>query len=571
MEGPLRPVSCVQLLPESVINKIAAGEVIERPASVVKELLENSLDAGATRITVDLRETGQGLIQVTDDGHGMTFDECRLALERHATSKIRSEEDLLTVASLGFRGEALPSIFAVSRLILRSKAPRGATGALIEGEGGKVSKAIEADGPPGTTVRVQDLFFNTPARLKFLKSPQTEMSAILRVASRLAMTSLPLHLRLTHNGKGVINAPPARDLRDRVGALYGDNVAAKLLAVEAEKGGIRLTGLVSPPSLTRSHREEIQCFINCRPVRDPILTQALLEAYRPLLHREQFPLAFLFLTVPPGEVDVNVHPTKGWVRFHHPRLLSILVTESVQARLRSGEAAPPRRVPSVPGMPPVPALVEPGPGEVGQGQLFREPEAAYGGGLTFGRPLGQVQETYIVAYTEEEVFFVDQHVAHERVLFERLQRELESSGLPSQALLFPQPVELAPARVKLLEAWLPSLARLGFVVEPFGAGRLLLRAVPSLLRQEDPHRLLDDLAKDLGPQPNHPTSPGIDRILSFVACRAAIKKNHALEREEMGQLLQDLAATASPFFCPHGRPIVSRISLREIKRDLRRE
>jgi len=564
-------ISRIQLLPESVVNKIAAGEVIERPASVVKELLENSLDAGATRITVDLRETGRGLIQVTDDGHGMTSDECLLALERHATSKIRNENDLLTVTSLGFRGEALPSIFAVSRLTLRSKVPGSSTGTLVEGEGGKVTKAIEADGPQGTTVRIQDLFFNTPARLKFLKSPQTEMSAILRVATRLAMTNLGLHLRLTHNGKGVISAPPARDLRDRVGALYGDNVAGRLLTVEAEKGRIQLVGLTSPPHLSRGHREEIQFFVNGRPVRDPILTQALLEAYRPLLHREQFPLAFLFLTVPPGEVDVNVHPTKGWVRFHHPRLLSVLVTESVQARLRSGEAAPPRRVPNAPGMPPVPALIEAGAGDVGQGRLFHEPEAAYGEALTFGRPLGQVQDTYIVAYTDEEVFFVDQHVAHERVLFERLQREVESSGLPSQALLFPQPVELAPARLKLLEAWIPFLARLGFAVEPFGAGRLLLRAVPSLLRHEDPHRLLDDLAKDLGPLEKHPASPGVDRILSFVACHAAIKKNHPLEREEMGQLLQDLAVTASPFFCPHGRPIVSRISLREIKRDLRRE
>ena len=397
------------------------------------------------------------------------------------------------------------------------------------------------------------------------------MAAILRVASRLAMTALPVHVRVSHNGRPVITAPPARDLRERIGALYGESVASKLLDVEAEKGKIRLSGLVSPPHLTRSHREEIQFFVNGRPVRDPILIQALLEGYRPLLHRDQFPLAFLFLAIPRGEVDVNVHPTKGWVRFRDPRLLSALVTESVRARLRSGEAASPVRVPSTFGAPLGPALTAPVSLEVDQGQLFHEPEAAYGAAFTFGRPLGQVQETYIVAHTDEEVFFVDQHVAHERVLFERLQRDLEASALSSQRLLFPQPVELAPSRVTLLEEWLPVLGRLGFDVEPFGAGRLLLRAIPSLLKSEDPHRLLDDLARELMPPEARGTSPAIDRILSFVACRAAIKANHRLEGEEMGQLLNDLAATASPFFCPHGRPIVSRISLREIKRDLRRE
>ena len=562
----------IRILPEGVVNRIAAGEVVERPASVVKELVENSLDAGAERIVVEVRGAGRQLIRVADDGHGMTREECLLALQRHATSKIGLEEDLAAIQTLGFRGEALPAIFAVSRLLLLSTVPGAAGGTLVRGEGGRVAEVLEADGPVGTSAEVRDLFFNTPARLKFLKSPPTEQAAIARTVTQLALAHPGRHVRLVSNGRTLLNAPRARTLRDRLGALYGFGVAARLLEVLGEAGEARLEGLISPPQISRTHREEIALVVNGRPVRDTLLTQALLEAYRPLLPRDHFPLALLVLTLPPSQLDINVHPTKAWVRFRQPRHLHDLVHGAVSAALRRLEAVPARAV-SLPAA----GAAEPGAAPAAaaamglQASLFREEEAAYGAGRLFGEPVGQIEETFIVAYTAEEVFFVDQHVAHERVLFERLRTDLEAGPLAGQELLFPQPLELAPARRELLEAWLPALGRLGFSLESFGGTTLLIRSVPSLLRDDDPQRLVDDLVGELPPGEAQVSPAALDRLLAFVACRAAIKAHRPLEQEEMARLLADLAATATPFFCPHGRPIVSRIPLREIKRDLRRD
>jgi len=563
-------VTRIRILPAALVNKIAAGEVVERPASVVKELVENSLDAGAERIVVEVRGAGRQLIKVADDGHGMTREELLLALERHATSKIGREEDLAAIQTLGFRGEALPAIFAVSRLLLLSTVPGAAGGTLVRGEGGQVAEVLEADGPVGTSVEVRDLFFNTPARLKFLKSPPTEQAAIVRTVTQLALAHPGCHVRLVSNGRTLLNAPRARTLRDRLGALYGFGVAARLLEVAGEAGEARLEGLISPPQISRTHREELALVVNGRPVRDTLLTQALLEAYRPLLPRDHFPLALLVLTLPPSQLDINVHPTKAWVRFRQPRQLHDLVHGAVSQALRRLEAVPARAV-SLPAA----GAAEPGSAPAAamglQASLFREEEAAYRGSVLFGEPIGQIEETFVVAYTAEEVFFVDQHVAHERVLFERLRTDLEAGPLAGQELLFPQPLELAPARCQLLDAWLPALARLGFGLEGFGGATFLIRSVPSLLRDDDPQRLVDDLVKELPPGEAQVSPAALDRLLAFVACRAAIKAHRPLEREEMARLLADLAATATPFFCPHGRPIVSRIPLREIKRDLRRD
>ncbi len=563
----------IQILPDTVVNKIAAGEVVERPASVVKELLENSLDAGAQRIVVEIRGAGRQLIKVADDGHGMARDEIVLALSRHATSKIRREEDLLAIGTLGFRGEALPAIFAVSRLQLLSKVKGDAAATLLRGEGGRIGEVLEADGPAGTSVEVQDLFFNTPARLKFLKSPQAEQAAILRVVTRLAQAHLGCHIRLVGNGRSLLNAPSAGTLRERLGALYGFGVAAKLLEVSGQVGEARLEGLISPPQISRTHREELSLVVNGRPVRDTLLTQALLEAYRPLLPRDHFPLVLLVLTLPPPQVDINVHPSKAWVRFRQPRQLHDLVHGAVSEALRRLEVLPVRTV-SVPV--PLPRAGEPGPAVAPaegatQASLFREDEGTYRAASLFGQPIGQIEETFIVAYTADEVFFVDQHVAHERVLFERLRADLEAGPLAAQELLFPQPLELSPARRQLLTAWLPHLGRLGFGVEAFGGSTLLLRAVPSLLRDDDPERLVDALARELEPGDPRSPSAALDRLLAFVSCRAAIKAHRPMEPDEMARLLADLSLTATPFYCPHGRPIVSRIPLREIKRDLRRD
>jgi len=563
----------VRRLPDALVNKIAAGEVVERPASVVKELVENSLDAGAERITVATQGAGRQLIAVTDDGHGMTPEDCRLALERHATSKLRDEQDLAAIATLGFRGEALPAIFAVSRLSLASRARGAPRGYLIVGEGGVVREQGEADVAEGSTVEVRDLFFNTPARAKFLKSPQTEQAVILRVVTQLALAHPGVHLRLTANARLALNVPRAGSLRDRLGGLYGFGLAAKLLPVEAEGGGVRLEGLVAPPSLARTHREDIHLIVNGRAVRDTLLGQALVEAYRPLLPRDQFPLAVLVLEVDPGAVDVNVHPTKAWVRFRQARALHDLVYDAASRALRQLEAVPSRTVASPVAAPPLAAAsAAPAAGSAeAQASLFREREAGWEGGGLFGRPIGQIEGTFIVAYTPDEVFFIDQHVAHERVLFERLRQELEGGPLAGQVLLFPQPLELAPARRRAVEGAMPDLARLGFVLEGFGGGTLLLRAVPPMLRGDEPQRLVDDLARELDEAGGRAGSPLLDRLLAFVACRAAIKAGAPLEREEMARLVGDLAATTTPFYCPHGRPVVSRLPLREIKRDLRRD
>ncbi len=568
------PPRAVRRLPDALVNKIAAGEVVERPASVVKELVENSLDAGAERITITVRGAGRQLISVVDDGHGMTAEDCRLALERHATSKLAADADLGAIATLGFRGEALPAIFAVSRLRLQSR-PRGAwRGYLLLGEGGTVQEASLADLPEGTAVEVRDLFFNTPARAKFLKSPPTEQAAIVRVVTQLALTHPGVHIRLTTNGRLALAAAPATTLRDRVGGLYGFGLSAKLLEVDDESGSARLRGVVAPPSLARTHREDIHLIVNGRAVRDTLLTQALLEAYRPLLPRDQYPLAVLALTLPPSEVDVNVHPTKAWVRFRQPRALHDLVHDAVSRLLRRLDAVPSRRLDGAPleaALSPPATASTPG-ADAGEAQagLFREGEAAYPAASLFGQPVGQVEDTFIVAYTAEEVFFIDQHVAHERVLFERLRSDLDAGPLPGQELLFPQALDLAPARRRALERALPDLGRLGFAVEGFGGDTLLLRGVPSLLRADEPLRLIDDLAREIDDEGRRATSPVLERLLAFVACRAAVKAHQPLPREEISRLLTDLAATATPFYCPHGRPVVSRIALREIKRDLRR-
>ena len=574
----------VQRLPDAVVNKIAAGEVVERPASVVKELVENSLDAGATRIEIAVRGAGRQLIAVTDDGRGMPPEDCLLALERHATSKLRTETDLDAIGTLGFRGEALPAIFAVSRMSVLSRAAGAPRGFLIVGEGGVVSESGPADAPPGTAIEVRDLFFNTPARAKFLKSPMTEQTAIVRVVTQLALANPGVHVRLLANGRVVLNAPASPSLRERVGALYGFGLASRLLDVSAEGGGARLSGVVAPPALARTHREDMHLIVNGRVVRDTLLAQALLEAFRPQLPRDQFPLAAISLDVDPGEVDVNVHPAKTWVRFRRPRVLHGVVLEAVRAALRQMDAAPAGLSARLAGDETGPGglgggvaglLGAAGPpgwaaGELAQTALFREGEAGYRGEPFFGRVVGQIEDTFIVAHTADEVFFVDQHVAHERVLFERLRGELESGTLVSQELLFPMPLELSPARRRALERTNPELARLGFVLEGFGGGALLLRAVPSLLRAEDLPRLADELAQEMDEDAGQGSSPVLDRLLAFVACRAAIKAHQALAPEEMAQVLSDLAVTATPYYCPHGRPIVSRIALGEIKRELRR-
>jgi DNA mismatch repair protein MutL len=593
LEGAPVSASRIRRLPDHLVNKIAAGEVVERPASVVKELVENALDALSTQVTVDLRDAGRALIRVTDDGVGMSSDEVDLALLRHATSKLATDEDLDAIVTLGFRGEALPAICAVTRFSVLS-CPRGSdTGTLVRGEGGAVAEKLLVPAPAGTTVEAQDLFFNTPARLKFLKSAPSEVAAALRLLEATALAHLEVHFRVSHNGRPALGAPRARTLRDRVGALWGFERAGKLLDVLRKDGPLAVSGLIAPPQLARGSRDEIVLIVNGRPVRDTQLTQTLIEAYRPLLARDQFPVAVLHLELPPQEVDVNVHPTKAWVRFRSPRQIQEILFRSVQDALRSYQVVQGQRGLRIEG---APADGTPAPGEAtrsisiecggpemapalppaadtrspaGQALLFHEPPAHFST-VGFGSVIGQLQDTFIVSASEDELFFLDQHVAHERVLFERLLRELDAGPLASQELLFPQPLELGAGQAGLVREWASTLEGLGFRLEGWSGSTVVLRAVPVLLKGQEPRRLIESLVEDVNrPRKGEPV-PLLHRALSFVACHAAIKAHAPLQREEMARLLADLATTQTPYFCPHGRPIVSRLSLRDIKRELGR-
>ncbi|HUM15870.1 MAG TPA: DNA mismatch repair endonuclease MutL [Candidatus Nitrosotalea sp.] len=581
--------SRIRRLPDHLVNKIAAGEVVERPASVVKELVENSLDALSTQVTVDLKDAGRALIRVTDDGVGMSAAEVDLALLRHATSKLATDADLDAIVTLGFRGEALPAICAVTRFSVLS-CPRGSeAGTLVRGEGGMVAEKLLVAAPAGTTVEAQDLFFNTPARLKFLKSAQSEMAAALRLLEATALAHLEVHFRVTHNGRPALGAPRARTLRDRIGTLWGFERAGRLLDVERKDGPLAVSGLIAPPQIARGNRDEIVLIVNGRPVRDTQLTQTLIEAYRPLLSRDQFPVAVLHLELPPQEVDVNVHPTKAWVRFRSPRQIQEIVYRSVHDALRQTQVVQPQR--GLRGGDPInapadttgsisiesggpemaPALPQAAdtPAPAGQTLLFHEAAAPFGA-ASFGQVIGQLQDTFIVSASDDEVFFVDQHVAHERVLFERLLRDLDAGPLASQELLFPQPIELGAGQAGLVQEWAATLEGLGFGLEGWSGSTVVLRAVPALLRGQEPQRLVEALVEDVNrPRKGEPASL-LHRALSFVACHAAIKAHAPLQREEMTRLIEDLADTQTPYFCPHGRPIVSRLSLRDIKRELGR-
>ena len=578
----------IRRLPDHLVNKIAAGEVVERPASVVKELVENALDALCTQVTVDLRDAGRALIRVTDDGIGMSSDEVDLALLRHATSKLATDADLDAITTLGFRGEALPAICAVTRFSVLS-CPRGAdTGTLVRGEGGTVNEKLLVAAPAGTTVEAQDLFFNTPARLKFMKSAQSEVAAALRLLEAIALAHQDVHFRVSHNGRPVLGAPRARSLRDRIGALWGFERAGKLLEVERKDGPLAVSGLVAPPQLARGNRDEIVLIVNGRPVRDTQLTQTLIEAYRPLLARDQFPVAVLHLELPPQEVDVNVHPTKAWVRFRSPRQIQEILYRAVKDALSQSQVVQSQRGLAVaddraagdatgsfsiesggpemaPALPQSADTLAP----AGQALLFHEAPAHFSA-VSFGAVIGQLQDTFIVSASDDEIFFLDQHVAHERVLFERLLADLDAGPLASQELLFPQPLELGAGQAALVQEWTETLEGLGFRLEGWSGSTVVLRAVPALLRGQEPRRLIEALVEDVNrPRKGEPV-PLLHRVLSFVACHAAIKAHAPLQREEMARLIADLAVTKTPYFCPHGRPIVSRLSLRDIKRELGR-
>ena len=669
----------IHVLPEHVANKIAAGEVVERPASVVKELLENALDAGATRIRISVEAGGKKLIQITDNGCGMVRDDAMLAFERHATSKIKDAEDLLSVATLGFRGEALPSIASVSRLRLETRDAEAAAGTIIEINGGKMARVEEAGLPEGTSITVRDLFFNTPARKKFLKAESTELSHIASLVTHYALAHPGKHFELHSATNAMLVAPPVVGYSERVYQVFGKETLDQLIPVAAVQslehvglpqpppwrkqviegdddesrrdagvppGEMRLHGFVSKPEIQKLNRNSIFIFVNGRLIRDRLVQHGLTEAYRNIIPPTVYPVVLLFLEMPPGEVDVNVHPSKTEVRFRQSTVMHDFVRDTVRAALMKARPAPqftteihahatassgltpgareweppsdlaassgaprPQFGPAggftlqAPAPPPVSArfqfeggiAVEANaaiPVARGLETRFAEaiPETIPDNGcapaldtsetasedstlaaLSTLRPLGQIRNSFILAVNQDGLWIVDQHVAHERVLFERILKQRATQKVESQRLLMPIVLELSPAQQAVFAEIAGELQHNGFEAEPFGARSVAVKVAPAGVDAAAVEHMLHELLDQISREEQSLNLEKIrGRIAASIACHAAIKVNMPLEQNKMEWLLAELAKTDHPMSCPHGRPVVLRYSVKDIQKAFKR-
>jgi len=596
------PTDCrIRILGEEVANKIAAGEVVERPASVVKELVENAIDAGATRITVEVDEGGKTLIRVNDNGCGMTAQEAVLALQRHATSKISSAEDLSSVRTLGFRGEALPSVASVSRLSVVTR-PRGEMeGIRLEADGGDIRELEPAGAAEGTTITIRDLFYNTPARLKFLKTTRTELGQICDVLTRVALSHPEVSTRLVADGSELFHSPGSADPLNAVAALFGNDLARELLPVRYHRPGLAIEGFISRPPFSRPTRSGQHFFVNGRTVRHRSLTHAVDEAYRAAMPSGRFPFVVLHLEIDPGVVDVNVHPTKAEVRFLRDWEVHRAVTEAVRQTLGSPAAPAPETLahqhtlrpedlkhgPWLP-LPPAETSTDPfagaDPGAVHTADAstltpphtvpavqtslpeLNTPAAA-------PRPIAQLWNSYILAEGPEGLLIVDQHLAHERILFDRL-LHAEQEKPASQVLSTPLTLQLSHREAALAAEIFPDLQRLGFALEAFGRDAFLIRAVPEFVRPGAElitlRGLLDELTADQAAGSGAPRPAVTDRLAAAAACRSAVKKGMRLGAEELRQLLVDLAGTTNPHSCPHGCPISVQLSYQDLLKRFKR-
>jgi DNA mismatch repair protein MutL len=681
----------IRVLPDQVANQIAAGEVVDRPASVVKELLENALDAGATRIRVEVEAGGRKLIRLTDDGHGMNRDDALLAFERHATSKLRTADDLLSIATLGFRGEALPSIASVARVTLETATGEESAGTRVEIAGGKILHVDDAALPRGTTLAVADLFFNTPARRKFLRAESTELAHVTALVTHYALAHPEKHFELLSATHTIVSAPPVARTAERIYQIFGKETLAQLLPVAAETplaraglpepppwkkdpneparvpGTLRLSGFYSKPELQKLNRNSIYIFINKRLIRDRLLMHAITEAYRNVIPPTSFPVVLLFLEMPPEEVDVNVHPAKTEVRFRQQSLIHDFVRDSLRtalikarpaagflAALDSAPAASPslmppaasplpgspdsRHLPAQPDSDPAafqtagadaeaftltPHLPTPVPGKLpftaqsfqtgdrkawgeAAAPLFQpaslppagdcspNPEDASGTNpaaetalieaeqaaanlnhLGSLRPLGQLRESFILATGDDGLWIIDQHVAHERILFEKILKDRQVEQVMRQRLLMPMLVELKASQMVLFAGIAEELERNGFEVEPFGPQTLAVKAAPIGLEGAALERMLAEIIEQSSadsdePTQNHDLTALRTRIAASIACHAAIKVNTPLDPVRIEWLLVELAKTSHPTSCPHGRPIALLYSWKEIQRAFHR-
>ncbi len=568
------PPGRIRLLPEHVVNRIAAGEVIERPAAAVRELVENALDAGATRIAVAIAGGGSARIEVTDNGCGMTAAELALAVQRHATSKL-ADEHLVRIATLGFRGEALPSIGAAARLTLTSRPAGGEEASAITVEGGAVGPVRPAAGTQGTRAVVSDLFFATPARRKFLKSPRTEGDAAEAAVRRLALAAPAVAFRCDTDGRTAFDLP-AQDRAARVAALLGPEAAASLLAVAAERGVLRLGGFACAPLLTRATAAGQALIVNGRPVADPVLRTAVRVAYRDVIPAGRHPLVALWLDLPPEELDVNVHPAKAEVRFRDPDAVRGLVIGALGRTLGAGagRAAPrpglrlvhpaPPRPPAGFAEAPLPFAAAPSVRPAMATATAPAPAEAF----PLGAAVAQVLDTYIIAVAGDgSLVLVDQHAAHERLTHEALRGQAEAGRVQAQPLLFPAVVDLPPAEAGAVTARSEELLQLGLELEPFGPGAVLVRALPALLGAADPAPLLRDLAEELAAfAASTALAARLDAVIARMACHGSIRAGRRLNQPEMDALLRRMEATPRAATCSHGRPTYLKLSQGEIER-----
>ena len=587
----------IRLLPQDVSSKIAAGEVIERPASVVKELVENSLDAGSTDVRISISAGGLDEIRVADNGSGIASDEAVLAFERFATSKLTDVPDLEAISTLGFRGEALPSIAAVSHVTLVSRTPDSPQGARVEVNEGETVSAGPAGAGPGTTMTVQRLFANFPARRKFMRSTASESSRIQAVVSRYALAYPAVRFELTLDGKVAVSTTGSGDLREVLADVYGANVAHAMLGVEVKRGEDRpgLYGMVSPASISRSNRSHITTFVNGRWVQDRTLTYSILNAYRGFLMERRFPIAVVDVLASPAEIDVNVHPSKVEVRFRREGPVFSVVQQAVRATLVAGSpvpevrdvpVAPPDHSTAVagaqPAQPPLlgaderpqpPLLLGADAPDGGESPRPAQPEPAPSQTLPHAalpalRVLGQVQSTYIAAEGPDGMYLVDQHAAHERVVFERVTDESRTKGADSQSLMEPQTVELDPRQQEILQAQEELLSGLGFVVEHFGDRTYMIRAVSSLLTGAEPAQALKDVLDTMAEGGGFESWE--ERAAYSIACHGAIRANETLTLHEMSELMRQLEGCRQPHTCPHGRPTMIHLTSARLEREFGR-
>jgi DNA mismatch repair protein MutL len=653
----------IHILSEAVANKIAAGEVVERSASVVKELLENALDAGSTRIKIQVEAGGKKLIQITDNGCGMVRDDALLAFERHATSKIKNAEDLLSVATLGFRGEALPSIASVCRLRLETRAPDEDSGTVIEINGGKIFRVEEAGLPAGTSITIRDLFFNTPARKKFLKAESTELSHIASLVTHYALAHPDKHFELHSATNAVLVASPVAGHSERVYQVFGREVLDQLIPVAAmqpleriglpqpppwrrkeededqapaEPGELRVHGFVSKPEIQKLNRNSIYIFVNGRLIRDRLIQHAITEAYRNILPPTVFPVVLLFLEMPSGEVDVNVHPSKTEVRFRQQSVTHDFVRDSVRVALMKARPVP-QFITEISAHPTAPQSLTPGARPPSGGSAAPWP-ASYAAGaqgfslqapisppvserFAFGmdgiaidgnaalslarphivpdlsqsdgctppvadepevpsdlapalaslKPLGQIRESFILAVNHEGLWIIDQHVAHERVLFEKILKQRATQKVESQRLLMPLVMELTPAQQAVFTEICEELNQNGFEAEPFGTRSFAVKVAPAGVDATQVEHMLHELLDQFAREDQALNMEKVrTRVAASIACHAAIKVNMPLEQNKMEWLLAELAKTECPMSCPHGRPVVLRYSMKDIQKAFKR-